>query len=337
MKKRTLRAAAAVLVFALLAGGNVYATGGQEKAAAPSTGGGIPKPNGYPTKTITAIVPGSAGGAGDIGWRAIQPFLEKEMGVSLALDNLAGGNGWVAWSTLANANPDGYTVGGIHVPAFPAGYTNPDIATGIDLRNFTCLGTNVNDMGVIGVRSDDNRFKDFAGFVDVARKNELTAGTAGNGSDDHIAALKVNDICKTKLVPVFLKSTPENVAALLGGHIDVIFFNVSEAISIGNEIKVLGIMGEERSTYLPDIPTLKEQGFAVYNGSSRGICGPVGMKPEIVQYWEVVLAKIMKDPAYLEKMKTVGIEVYYTDGEGFKKVIQTEEENIKKMMHLFKE
>jgi tripartite-type tricarboxylate transporter receptor subunit TctC len=336
MKKKFLCLLICVALLPLLA----YAAASQETpASAVPAADAIPKPAGFPTKTITCINPGAAGGSSNIGWRTLQPFLEKEMGVSVVIEDIPGGGGWVAWGALSNRAPDGYTVGGVHVPAFPNGYLNPNIAqqTGVNFDSYSYIATSVSDLGIILVRSDDKRFPDVKSFIDYALKNDLSAGTPGNGTDDHIAIAKINYGYKTKLIPVHLGADPEGIAALLGGHIDAYFGNVSLYVNSGNpDMKALAVMGETRSSFLPNVPTLKEAGYNVINGSSRGITGPKGINPEIVKYWEAVLAKVARNPEYQEKMKAMGFEVYYTDAEGFKKTIKTEEEMIVKMADLLK-
>ncbi|MDF2522417.1 MAG: tripartite tricarboxylate transporter family receptor [Clostridiales bacterium] len=291
----------------------------------------------YPTRPIKVIVSGSAGGASDIGMRAIAPFLEKELGQPITIENNAGGSGWIAWTDLATAKPDGYTLGIINIPALPAGYLDPKMKRNLSLQSYTPIANNVSDFGVIAIRKDEKRFSNIKEVIEFAKKNEITATTGAVAGDDHIAILKINKAFNSKLLPIHGKSTPEYLASFLGGHVDILFANVSEvtALQKNNELKVIAVMSKERSPYLPNVPTLEESGFTgVLNGSSRGFAGPAGMDPNLVAFISSALEKSMKNPEYVKKMKEIGLEIDYKNSDGFKKFIADEEEKIKSMKDL---
>lgn len=302
-----------------------------EQAAEPA------KQSGYPEKPIKLIVSFAAGGGTDLGARLLTPYLEKELGVPVVVENKPGGGGWVGYSELLKSKPDGYTIGYVNTPGLITGYLNPTANRKENLDSFEFIINHVIDPGVVAVRADDNRFATINDLVEYAKQNELTATTNGAGSGNHLAILQMNRDLGTKFKPVHTGGTSEALTAVLGGHVDVLIAKVGEVLEPQKEgqIKVLGVAVSERVSQLPDVPTLKEAfGIDLENYSIRGIAGPKGMDPEHVAILQEAFEKAMNNPEHIEKMKEMGLNIDTTKGEEFKKLLQKEEETTKGLKDL---
>lgn len=294
------------------------------------------KENDFPKKTINVIVAYEPGGGTDTGARILMPYVEKELGVTVNIVNKPGGGGWVGWGELANAKPDGYTIGYINTPNLMTGYLDPKMNRKQNLESFEPIANHVVDPGAIAIRKDEDRFTNIEELIEYAKNNELTATSTGVGSDDHYASLKLNDKFGTKFKAVHNKGAADSRAAVLGGHVDVLFANVGEVASLHNdgELKVIGVMNKEKSPFLPDVPTLAEKGFEVYSWSARGLAAPAGIDPEILEVLRAALEKGITNEEQTKKMGDMGLQVDYSDGEDYKKLLKEDEESVKSLGRL---
>ncbi len=257
----------------------------------------------YPNKSVTMMVPFSAGGGTDVIARLFSPYLEKYLGTSIAILNKPGSNAEIGITWLYNQKPDGYSIGFTNLPHF---VSNPLMReTKYTVEEFIPLINLVTDPGVIAVKADDDRFPDLEAFINYAKENpaSLTIGNSGIGGDDHIATLMLQDRTGAKFTPVPFTGAAPNRTALLGGHIMGSAINASEAVQFvdSGQMRVLAVMSEERYADLPDVPTFKELGYNVISGSSRGISVVPGTPEEIIQVLAEAAEKAANDPEFVEK------------------------------------
>ncbi|WP_161628820.1 tripartite tricarboxylate transporter substrate binding protein [Thalassobacillus devorans] len=291
---------------------------------------------GFPDKPINVIVSYAAGGGTDTGARILFPYVEKELGVDVNIINKPGGGGWVGWTELANADPDGYTIGYINTPNLMTGYLDPKYKRDESLESFEPIANHVVDPGAIAIRADEERFTNIKELIEYAKENELTATSTGVGSDDHYASLKLNDKFGTKFKAVHNGGSADSRAAVLGGHVDVLFANVGELTSLHNEgkVKIIGVMGKEKSPFLEDVPTLAEEGYEVYSWSARGLAAPAGIDEEKLEVLRAALEKGIKNEEQKEKMAEMGLEVEYLDGEEYDQLLKEDEQAVKDLSDL---
>ena len=164
----------------------------------------------YPERNITLIVPYGAGGGTDVTARMLARDLEAVLGKPVTVENRAGGGGWVGWGALAQANPDGYTIGYLNVPCIYAGYLDRQYKRTETLESFTPLMNHVLDYNVWAVKAD-SPFKSVKDVIEAAKKtpDAITVSAFGAGSDDHLAALSMQAENGIKLIIVHHKSTAE--------------------------------------------------------------------------------------------------------------------------------
>ncbi len=282
----------------------------------------------FPDKPVTLIVPWSAGGGTDTGARLLQPYLEDELGVSVTVVNKTGAGGWIGWNDLANADPDGYTIGLANSPHIITGYINPTLNRDKDLDDFIGLGMHVVDPDTVSIRPDEDRFTNLDELIEYAQNNEVTVTSTGEGTDEHLVILNLNKEMGTNFVPVHFDGAAESRSSVLGGHVDVLVANLGEILSLyhDGDIEVLGVAAQERSSFMEDVPTLAEQGVEVYQESSRGFLAPAGTDPEVVQILEEALEKAINNEEHIEKMTELGFGVRYETGEDYMSILKDDEQ-----------
>jgi tripartite-type tricarboxylate transporter receptor subunit TctC len=255
----------------------------------------------YPTRDIDLIVGYSAGGSTDVLARTLAPYIQKELDgdQSITVINRPGGSGEISYTEIARANPDGYTLGMVNMP----GVINPIIERSPDykLDDFTFLGNIVFDPTAIFV-SVDSQFKTLKEWVDYAKDNgkSVTVGNPGRGGAQHTSFERFLLAAGIDVNNIPFNGGARSRAALLGGHISAAVMGLSEAA--GNvksgDIRVLAIMGEERSRLLPDAPTVTELGYDVVGGSYRGLIAPADIDPAVAEKLRTAIAGMTQDPQF---------------------------------------
>lgn len=344
------------LLAGLLAAGMLLGAAGCAKAPAASTPAGTPAAqppaqtaqttggaaDSYPSKPVTIIINSGAGGAVDLGIRTLIPYLEEQMGVTVTPVNVTGGSGWVGWNQMMTAEPDGYTLVTTNAHTLFS-YYNKETSNDKTLDDFNMLCNIVTDKSVIAVRADDERFKDvndLRDFVDFLHSydGEILASVGPAGGDDHMFLLK---LCKAaeidNLTPVNAAGgVSEAKSTFYGGHVDVYFGNVGDTYTNyqNGEIKILCVADENRSTFLPDIETTKEQGFEVYSNSARSLAAQPGLDPAVKEKLVACLKAAINDPDYIQQMTDAGYEIDYKDGEAFMDFMKLNEDGVVSILDL---
>ncbi|MBO6041082.1 MAG: tripartite tricarboxylate transporter substrate binding protein [Oscillospiraceae bacterium] len=312
MKKTLSLILALVLCAALAACGSSPASSGSQESAAPApeTAASAPESDAvdFPGgRTITMICPWSSGGGSDNGVRMLVPYLEKELGTSISVINPTGGSGWVGWEQMLSADVDGLTISLVNWPTLLPGYLDPSNGRNYNLDSFTLIANHVTDDGVIVINKDETRYTTAEEFFAYAKENEVTFGTTGPGTDDHILMEKINNALGTKLVQMPSKGWADNNAAIQGGHIDATAANVGEVANgyANGDLIVLCVFAEEENSLLPGVPTFNSLGLceqSIVGSSQRGYAIKAGTDPRITAILEKAFEAAITDPEHVQKM-----------------------------------
>lgn len=289
----------------------------------------------YPERPIQMIVAFNPGGGTDVAARGIARYIEKYLGADakIAIVNKPGAGGEIGFTTLATAKPDGYTIGFINVPAIISYAIERD--TKYQMSDFAPLGNIVYDPGVWAVRSD-SEIKNLQDVLEFAKANPgiLTIGTTGSsGSSEHVTIMQIEKMTDTKYNHAPFGSTAPMRSALLGGHVPMGAFNLSEGITLEAEgkIRFLGCMSDTRSPLAPHVPTFKEQGLDVVMGSSRGLAVPKGLPDEIFKKLEEAVKQAVNDPEYVAQSKKASVPLNYMTGTEYKALIDRFDTELRKI------
>jgi len=288
----------------------------------------------FPARGILVIVPYSAGGGSDISARLLARDLEAVLGKPVTVENRAGGGGWIGWGSLAQSQPDGY----VNAPSMFAGYLDKSQggARKENLDSFTPLINHVVDYNMWAVKPD-SKFKTVKDVLDEAKKRPgtITLNGGGHGTDDHIAVLGIGANTGTTFQMIHFRGTPEGKTQVLGGNIEVYACNVSEGAEDvkAGVIRPLGVMSPERSKFIPDTPTFREQGFNEVWSVSRGIAAPAGLPPDVEAALIAAMEKTIGSAGHKAKAEALSLDPVIIKGADYRKFLKDNEQATKKLMN----
>jgi tripartite-type tricarboxylate transporter receptor subunit TctC len=281
----------------------------------------------WPEKSITIVVPTAAGGANDAMARILGQGLSVRLGKPVIVENKAGANGAIASEFVARASPDGYTLifgyiatHGIN-PALQKLKYDPVLdfeAIGMVAASPTVLVAN-NSVPVKSAKELVQLIKSKPGTFSYA--------TAGNGTAPHIAGELFKLSAGLDVVNIPYKGSAPAIVDTIAGNTQYMFPSLFTAFPQvkGGKLKALGIAGEKRSTVMPDIPTLAEQGIANVNLSQwYAMFAPAKTPKAIIERINREMNLVLADKSVEKKIEDQGAEVEPGTPEQLKALVQRE-------------
>jgi len=264
--------------------------------------------NAYPSRPVTIIIPLTPGGGGDLESRLYNQKLTESLGKPFLNDYKPGAGTTIGTAYVAKAKPDGYTLLAIS-PTFtiaPAFY--PDLTYEVN-RDFTAIAQMSKRVSMLAI-TPSFPARNMADFIAYAKAHpgEINWGTHGAGSASHLCGAWLQGLTNTKFTFVHYKgSSPLTVDVMAGrAHATVIVLSSTLQHLKAGKIRTLGISGTERTSLLPGVPTVQEQGVPEFEYPSwLGIFGPAGLSPEIVAKLNSELAKAAR---HLDVVKALGVD-----------------------------
>ena len=322
MKKKGILA----LVFAAVMTLNLAACGGAapESAAAPAeeskeeaAPAAAADDADFPSKQIDLIIQAAPGGESDSTGRLIGQVMEQELGVPVVCSNKTGAAGSVAFQYVRSQPADGYTIG--ICPAEIAmvealGYSDvvPD--------DMDFLGGACETPSSIIVRGDApyNTLEEFVAYC-KEHPGEVVNGTSGAGSTLHIGSEVFARATGTEFSYVPFDGSGPAITALMGGHVDVVVIGVLGALAgvESGDLKVLAILGDERSPALPDVPTAEEQGYDVKYTTWVGLYAPKGLPKNVKEKLEAAVKAGVEGKPYVDFTDSKGLTRVYRNADEF--------------------
>lgn len=298
--------------------------------------GGAHAASNFPDQAITIIVPYPAGGVTDLAARALAEAMEKHVKQPVVVANKTGGRATIGGNAMVTAKPDGYTLG-----FFPIATALPEVYTYFfdapysskDIRPISCVAATA--MSIV-VRSDSplNSIKD---LVEYARKNPgMKIGTPGKQTLPYMVLVDVAKKENVSFVDVPLGGDAKTKPALLGGHVPVAAIDYSAIKSLvdAKEMKVLAVCTEKRVDFAPDVPSMGELGYKLAYISVLGLFGQKELPDDVVKKLDDLVGKIVKEPGFQTRMKSLSIQPYYEDHSTYAKSLAS---YYKTMSAFFKE
>jgi tripartite-type tricarboxylate transporter receptor subunit TctC len=315
---RAIRLAALACLAAMLASGSYYPDTARAE---------------YPEKPISLMVGFDVGGTADLSTRALCAAAEKHLGQPIVVENRGGGGGIVAFSVLANAKPDGYTL---------ASGTSSGIIRGPQiqkvpfkpLKSFTSIIGFCAPETAIVVKKDApwNTLKE---FVDYAKQNpgKIKYGTTGIASAQEQAILTIEKKDGIKWTHIPYKGSLQAITPLLGGHIDAASVSTEFIPYVqSGQLKLLATHGEKRMARYPDVPTMKELGYDFVNETIFSIHAPAGLPPETFKKLETAFAKATKNEEFKAVLAKLDLAPIYYNGKAYDEYLKSGWEKIGKVM-----
>jgi tripartite-type tricarboxylate transporter receptor subunit TctC len=289
----------------------------------------------FPKGPITYMNPFNPGGEVDIGARAMQPYLEKNLAQPFIINYVPGAGGGLCWSKLSAAKPDGYTIGGFSIPHIilqpifmkDVSYKTDDFVI-FSIVEYTPIGLAVKKESPVSTLKE---------FIDYAKANpgKISCGGVGKFTGHHFATLQFMKLAGVKLNYVTFQGTSEVQTALVGGHIDAAFTNSSMLVATKDQVKVLAIGSAQRMAQLKDIPTFEELGFRMYPRIARGAMGPKAIPQDIQKRLEKAFLEASSQPEFKAKMEAAGFVPQVMGIEASQKFLEAEAVTIKELAQEF--
>ncbi|QKV52695.1 Bug family tripartite tricarboxylate transporter substrate binding protein [Comamonas antarctica] len=250
----------------------------------------------YPAKALTFVVPFAAGSATDQIARALGQYVTQETGQAVVVENKGGASGMLAAQGVARAAPDGYTV---LITTNTTHAANEHLYKKLpydpvkDFAPVTGLGKG-GQVLVVSAASPHKSVKDLVAYA-KANPGKLSFGSGSSSS--RMAGEMLKQLAGVDLLHVPYKSNPLALTDLMGGQIDLMITDVSTGLPQvqAGKLKALGFSTQERSSMLPDVPTIEQAGVKGYNmGYWFAAYLPAGTPPQLVSQLSTLLGKAVE-------------------------------------------
>lgn len=281
----------------------------------------------YPEQLIKVIVTFPPGGSADIVMRALEPVVAAELKQGFVIENRAGAGGNIGMAAVAQAKPDGYTLG-----VAPAGAltVNPHFNQTMpfdpkDLVPITLLA----EIPFVLVASGNVPAHTVAETIALAKAKPgaLSIGHGGNSTAMHLTAALFTQKAGVAMELVPYRGTAPATVDVLAGHVPFAVLDIpaSKQLIVEGKLNAIGVSSARRLPSLPDVPTLAESGIGGFESVGWfGLVAPAGTPGEIVARLNAAFVKALGDPSVVEKIRTLGAEPAPTSAEQFARFIQSE-------------
>jgi len=266
----------------------------------------------FPARPVKILVPQTPGGASDALARIIAQKLSEKWGQPVVVENRAGAGGNVGMEVVANAPADGYTLLMSYVGTHAINGSLYKKLPFDPEKDFTPVAT-LATLPFVVVTKADSPIKTIPDLVAAAKKGQLTYGSAGNGSVNHLLGEMFNSAAGVKMVHVPYRGAAPAMQDLMGGQINVVFTSlpsVSGAIRQGT-LHPIAVTSAKRAASFSTIPTVAEAGFKEFDVNPWfGLFAPAKVPPQIVRKINADVNDLLKSKDVADKFAAQGAEPY---------------------------
>jgi tripartite-type tricarboxylate transporter receptor subunit TctC len=264
---------------------------------------------GYPSKPVKVIVPFGAGGPADVFARVLAQHLSESLKQNFIVENRPGAGAIIGTDAVAKSAPDGYTLllmSNTHT-------TNESLIPNKPfqlMRDFVPISP-INYSDLLMVAHPGTGVKNLRDFIALAKSKPgaLNYASSGPGTPYHMAGELFKAMTGTDIVHVPHKSSGDMRSSVMGGHVQMMFDAITvmaEGVRSG-QLVALGTTGKQRSTVMPEVPTVAEAGVPDYEATIwLGLMAPKGTSQEIVDKLNAEIAKVMTRPDVKENWAKQG-------------------------------
>ena len=289
----------------------------------------------YPSRPVRVIVPTSPGAGADIVARIFAQKLTENVGQQFIIDNRAGAGANLAAELTAKATPDGYTL----FIATPAHAINPSLYNRLSydiLRDFAPISQMSSGYYVIVVHPSvpAKNVKELIALA-KAQPGKLNYASAGPGNATHLAGELFKSLAGVDMFHIAYKGSGPGVIDLVAGQVQVMFPNLTSAISFikSGKLRALATTGERRAATAPDIPTVIESGLKGYSVIGwYGLSAPAKTPPPIIAKLNAEAVKVLSQPDMKERLAVDGAEPAPSTPAQFAAFIKAETEKWSKVI-----
>ena len=279
----------------------------------------------YPTHPIRYLVAFAPGGINDIMARIVAQKLNESWGQAVIVDNRPGAGGNLAAGMLARTSADGYTFMNISTAHTISQtlYTKLDYNLERDLTPVVVLGNSP----LIMVVTAGIPAKNVAEFVAEAKKRTLVYASGGVGVISHLSMEMFKVATKIDVTHVPFKGVGPAVPALISGEAHIMMNAIPELLphTKGGKLRVIGSLTEKRHPFIPEVPTLIEQGYKNFvMGNWTGIVAPAKTPKGVIDKLAAEVTRIVRAPDMSQRLQEMGVDPLGGTAEEFGKLIHAE-------------
>ena len=278
--------------------------------------GGAAHAQSWPAKPVRLVVPFPAGGATDVISRALGQRLAAELGQTFVIDNKPGAASAIGAELVARAAPDGYTL----LMATSSSLVNNRFLDkklsydpeGFELISLVCVTP------LVLVANKELPGDNLASIVQYAKANpgKVNYASYGAGTISHLATALIALRSGVEMSHIPYKGASEALPALMGGHVSLYTDTIVSSVGLikDGRIKPIGVTTARRTSILPNVPTIAEQGLPGFDMVPwYGVVAPRGTPPEVVDRLRGAMTRVMQRPEFVRELAQVGAEL---PGEG---------------------
>lgn len=265
-----------------------------------------PASAGWPDdKPIEVVIGFAPGGGTDVMARKLLPFVEQRLGgkAKFVVLNKPGAGGEIAFTQIARAAPDAYSIGVVNVPGY--NFIPMTRKTQYSMDEIRLVARVVDDPSVIVVPAD-SKLTSLADVVAALRTKpgSVTFGHNGAGTNGHLAIRMLANAAKVEPNEISYRGTAAQRTDVLGGHLQVGMVSLSELPELHGTgkgpLRAIAILSKQRSLSMPDVPTAEEAGIPLTMTAERGFAVAKGIPDDIVKKLEAAIAEGLRDPEYIK-------------------------------------
>ncbi len=279
----------------------------------------------WPQKPLRIVVPFPPGGVTDGIARITADWLSQRVGQGVIAENKPGASGAIAAEYVARAAPDGYT---LFMAATPQLAIVPHVQQIPydpikDFSPVSIVGASAFGLGI----NDRLPARSLAEFVDYvkARPGQLNFASPGAGTVGHLTMALFLARAGLKMEAVLYKGGGPAMLDVLSGAVPVYFGNLNELLPhlASGRIRVLAVSGDKRTTQLPNVPTVAEQGYPGFRTDTwNGVVAPAGTPPEVVERVAREIAAGCQDAGFVARLDKIGVDAVCSSPAQFAQAIR---------------
>lgn len=280
----------------------------------------------FPSRPVKIVVPQTPGGASDALARTIAQKLSEKWGQPVVVENRAGAGGNVGMEVVATAAADGHTLLMSYVGTHAingALYKKLPFDPEKDFAPVATLAT----LPFVAVTKAGSPIKTLADLVEAAKASQLTYGSAGNGSVNHLLGEMFNTAAGVKLVHVPYRGAAPAMQDLMGGQINLVFTSlpsVAGAIKQGT-LHPVAVTSAKRAAAFTQIPTIAEAGFKDFDVNPWfGLFAPAKVPATVVRKINTDVNELLKSKDVIERFMAQGAEPLATDPQQFAQILHAD-------------
>jgi tripartite-type tricarboxylate transporter receptor subunit TctC len=266
----------------------------------------------YPSRPVRLIVPFAPGGQTDVVARLVAQHLTEQLGNQFFVENVGGAGGNIGVARAAQAAPDGYTIVFVDGIAFTA---NPSLHAKVNydpVKNFEPVAVAASTMQVLAVHPsvEAKTIQELVALI-KANPGKFSYASAGAGTGSHLSGELFRSSLKLDLLHVPYSGGGPAITAALAGHTPISFGSAAATIPQhkAGKLRALAVGGKNRLRGLPDVPTMRESGYAeVECDAWVGVLAPAGTPKDIVTLLHQGIAKAVGLQAVQERLVSLGFE-----------------------------